>query len=249
VAERAPADYSLLPRDRSFGQSLAPFLLPYAAYVGLGALPASLLAPEASGPLRFLAVAALLFAFRKRYRFGPPLTARQVWMSLLGALAALALWILSLRFCLALSWWHARLAVAEAAPLATGYWVGRAVNSALLVPVFEELFCRAWLMELFQGLPRGPGGFSARLGARLDDHPGPLAAPPLSAASVLGATLLFSLGHEAAAWLPAALYFLFTTWLYRKTASFRVCIAVHGLVNLALAVLVAWRPEMRFLWF
>jgi membrane protease YdiL (CAAX protease family) len=243
------ADLGLLPRDRSFAQSLPAFLFPYVAYVGLGSLPHGAAGPEAAEGFRFAVVALMLWAFRKHYRLGPSLTLRRSGAALAAAIAALPLWVLSYRLSLALPWWHAQLTAAGSARPSEAYWVLRTMNSVLLVPLFEELFCRAYLGELLFGMAPGPGGFSARLGQRMDDHPGALAAPPISRRSTLGCMLMFTIGHNAAAWLPAALYFGSTTWVYRKTGSFRVCVATHGLVNLGLAGLVHARPELRFLWF
>lgn len=249
TAAAETADFSLLPKEETFSGLLLPFLLPYAAYVGLGAMPGGILSPEALGLARFLIVAALLWHFRKQYRFGTRLTPRLLVISAVGAVAALVLWVVSYRLSLALPWWRAHLAAAEAARPSMAYWAGRAVNSALLVPLFEELFCRAYLTELLFGVPKGPGGFTSRLGRRIDEYPVPLPAPALSFFSIAAVTALFALGHDMSAWIPAVLYFGFTSWIYAKTRSFLVCVLIHGLVNLAIALLVLFRPEMRFLWF
>lgn len=243
------ADYGLLPRDRSFAQSLPAFLIPFVAYVALPALLGRFLSPEASEAARFAVVASLLWFFRKDYRFGPALTGRQFALGAAAALAAIGLWILCYRLALALPWWRPQLASAAAAQPSDLYWLGRTLNSVLLVPVFEELFCRAWLGEMLYGVPKGPGSYTARLGNRMDDHPVALSAPPLSCAAVIGCTLVFAAGHNLSAWAAAAVYFLFTTWLYRKTGSFRACVLVHALVNLGLAALVRLGPEWRYLWF
>lgn len=243
------ADLGLLPRDRSFAQSLPAFLIPYVAYVGLPSVLGRLLAAEASEALRFAVVAALLWWFRKSFRFGPALSAHQVGIAAVTAVAALSLWVLCYRLALSLPWLRPHLASAAAAQPSEAYWVVRAMNSVLLVPLFEELFCRAWMGELLHGLPSGPEGFSARMGRRMDDHPIALVAPPVSRAAVIGSTLFFMAGHNLSSWLAAAVYFLFTTWVYRRTGSFRVCVLVHGLVNLGVAALVRLGPDMRFLWF
>jgi hypothetical protein len=66
---------------------------------------------------------------------------------------------------------------------------------------------------------------------------------------VIGSTALFTLGHNMSAWLPAVLWFGFTTWVYARTRSFRVCILMHALTNLAIAIAVVKYPGLRFLWF
>lgn len=246
---QAGTDLGLLPRDRSFAQSLPAFIFPYVAYVGLASLPQRLLPPEAADGLRFAVVAVLLWSFRRNYRFGPPLRPGQIAIACAAAPVALALWILTYRLSLALPWWQPRLASAAAARPSDLYFVFRAFNSVLLVPIFEELFCRAWLGELLFGMPAGPGGFSARLGRRMDDHPVALAVPPLSRLSAWGCALLFTIGHNVSAWLPALIYFGVTNWIYRRARSFRVCVVIHGLVNLGIAGLVRAFPDLAFLWF
>jgi membrane protease YdiL (CAAX protease family) len=123
------------------------------------------------------------------------------------------------------------------------------LNSVLLVPVFEELFCRGYVGELLHGMPPVPGGFSARLGMRMDERPAPLSQPPLDRRAVYGSALIFVLGHPLAAWPAALAYFALTTLLYRKTRSFRACVLAHACVNLGIALLVMEVPGMRFLWY
>ena len=50
--------------------------------------------------------------------------------------------------------------------------------------------------------------------------------------------------HE---YLSAVLYFLFTTWLYKKTGSLWVCILIHSLTNLVIAMMVRY-AGMAWLW-
>ena len=207
--------------------------------------------PSAAGLIRLVVVAGLLWHFRKSYRLGPGLTPGQCFTALAASVAALAIWVLAYRFSLALPWWRAHLYPADAARPELIPWLLRAAGSTLLVPFFEELFCRAYLGEFLFGLSKdrsGPGGISARLGKRMDEKPMPLPAPPLSGYAVAGSAVLFSLGHDASAWIPAMLYFLFTSWVYFKTRSFRICVLMHGLVNLAIAGLVFAFPDLRFLW-
>ncbi len=240
--------FPLLPMDRTLGQLFFPFALPYLAYVGLGALSPGLFSVQITGILRLLIVTALLWRFRKHYRFGPPLTLRQTTIALGAGLAATGIWIVALRFSLAMPFWSSQLLESHAAGGLTLPWVLRAINSTLLVPIFEELFCRAYLGEFFHFTRTGAEKFSSRLAQRWDDSPKPSSGPSFSRQSVIGSTLLFALGHDMSAWPAAVLYFLFTTWVYAKTRSFRVCILIHAIANLIIAGLVLARPEMGFLW-
>jgi membrane protease YdiL (CAAX protease family) len=242
-------DYGLVPQDRPFLRSFPAFALPYAAYAALASLPHRFMAPAAAEALRFAVVGLLLLAFRRAYRLGPRLGWRPAAAVLPAALLALALWVLSYRLGLALPIFHGQMDAASAAGPGPYYSLLRALNSVLFVPLFEELFCRGYVGELLTGMPDRPGGFSARLGIRMDAHPVPLAEPPLDKLAVRGSALIFILGHPLAAWPAALAYFALTTVLYRKTRSFRACVLAHGLVNLGIAVLVLTVPDMRFLWY
>ncbi|MBW8887983.1 MAG: CPBP family intramembrane metalloprotease [Fibrobacteres bacterium] len=244
-------DFGLLPRDRSFAQSLPAFLLPYLAYVALASLPHRFLPPAAAEALRFAVVGSLMLAYRRAYRLGPPLTVRPALAALGTALCALALWAILYRLTLALPLPLFRSQLDSAAATDPGplYAAFRGLNSVLLVPFFEELFCRAFLGELLAGMPSRPGGFLARLALRMDEHPGPLSRPPAQGRAAWGCALVFTLGHGLAAWPAAFAYFALTTVLYRQTRSFRACVAVHGLANLGIAILVSLAPGMRFLWY
>ena len=194
------SDFGLLPRDRSFAQSLPAFLWPYFAYVALATLPHRFLPPAAAEALRFAVVGGLMLAYRRSYRLGPALTARQALAAVGLALAALALWVFLYRLTLALpfSFFRSDLDAAAAADPGPLYAVLRGMNSILLVPVFEELFCRAYLGELLTGMPSRPGGLTARLGLRMDAHPAPLSEPPARGGAAWGCALAFTLGHALA---------------------------------------------------
>lgn len=245
------SDFGLLPRDRSFAQSLPAFLWPYFAYVALATLPHRFLPLAAAEALRFAVVGGLMLAYRRSYRLGPPLTARQVVAAVGLALGALVLWVFLYRLTLALplSMFRSDLDAAAATDPGPAYAVLRGMNSILLVPVFEELFCRAYLGELLAGLPARPGGLTARLGLRMDAYPAPLSEPPAQGRAAWGCALAFTLGHGLAAWPAALVYFLLTTVFYRKTRSFRACVLVHGLANFGIAILAQLGTGMRFLWY
>jgi len=244
----AAVDYRLLPMDKTFGQLLVPFALPYFTYVALGALPPRFIPAEVAGSLRLVLVAALLWIFRRQYRLGPPLTPRLLFIAVGAGLAATAIWILALRFSLALPFWRDHLDEAPASGSTRFPWSLRAAGSVLLVPLFEELFCRAYLGEYFHQVPEGAGSFTSRLAQRWDHYPEPPPTPPLSALSIFGCTAVFTLGHDLSSWVAASLYFLFTTWIYARTRSFGVCMIIHAIANLSIALLVLWAPDMRFLW-
>ncbi len=256
--EKNRSGFGLLPRDRTFAGLLPAFILPYAAYAGLRALP-SPLGAEVTDVLRFALIGALLWFFRRSYRFGARLTPPLAWLCIPAAVFATGLWVAGYRFSLSLPG-LGPVESAKAAGPSLIYWLARTANSVLWVPIFEELFCRVYLTELFYGAGRdaakaeghtgnGVERFLSALSRRPEMHPEKLAALPLNAVGIVGPLAFFTLGHPFAAWIPAVLYYAFTTWLYAKTKSLRTCMAVHALTNLAIALLVAGRPAMQYLWY
>lgn len=240
-------DFSLLPKDRTFRDLLPAFLLPYLAYVAIPGLLSGLIGPDLAQAVRFLAVGGLLLLFRRSYAFGPRLGAAQAGVAVVAAVAATLVWIVSLRLLLELPFWRERFEAARGTDFSLLYAVLRTLNSVLLVPVFEELFCRVWVQELAHPSPeRGPDPGRPGL---LDRFPRRLPAPPLSARAVLVAAAVFALGHDLPSILPAVLYFLITAAAYAHTRSFRAVILIHALANLGVAAAAWTRPDFRFLWF
>jgi len=226
---------------------LAPYLAPYLIYVALSSVPASVVDPAISQAVKLAATAALLLWFHRQYRFGPFRLFHAV-AALLALPVALAAWICPFYLLDALG--VAAIPGAEnSQPFSSAYFYLRLVNSTILVAVFEELFIRVYVMGWLHqaGAQRGDKGTVSAILDTLDQRPTALAALPLNAFSVIGATIVFAAGHSGREYLSAACYFLFTTWLYRKTGSLWVCILVHGLVNLVIAFLVG-SAKLDWLW-
>lgn len=223
---------SHLPQTRTFGQLLLPFALPYVLYTGLTEGLPSAIAPAWQQGIKGAVVAAALIAFRHSYRFGAFRPAHAAWV--LGAApVALVLWVgplLALR--------------SFGIPWEIPAFGGRAgfalhlVNSVVLVSLFEELLTRVYLMEWScQAWERRNGrNFLDALLVTQDATPADRPRLPIIPASVILTTAVFTLGHAPNEYASAVLYFLFTTWIYRRTGSLGVCIGIHAVTNLILAV-------------
>lgn len=235
------------PTHATFQQLLIPYLGPYFIYVALSSLPDGFIAPGLSQLLKLVATVLLMGIYFRTYRFGR-LTAGNVMVSLLAFPVALVAWLGML---LLIKWMGVADGSENTAARVTSdlyFWV-RLFNSVVLVAVFEELLMRVYVMQwLFQadGQREKKGILSALLDT-LELHPIRLTALPLSRFSVIGATLVFTAGHHLHEYPAAIAYFLFTTWLYKKTGSLWVCILVHGLTNLAIGLLVRY-AGMGWLW-
>ena len=243
-AAAAIAAFSKLPSDRTFLQLLFPFLTPYLLYAGIASLfPAAAGAPWLQGA-KLAVVGLALAAFWKAYRFGAFRT-RDLWVACAAAPIATLLWVGPL------CGWQ----VLHGLPLDTpgrnpaGGFALHLVNSVLLVALFEELLLRVYMMEwAFQADTHRAGrGLLKALMETLDEKPAACTRLPLSLFSVAVTTILFTAGHPLSAYPSAVLYFSFTNWIYRRTASLWVCILIHAWTNLLIALLVQF-AGWRFLW-
>ncbi len=242
-----PSPTQLLPGDRTFHSLLTPYLAPYLVYVALSSIPASIVNPAFAQAVKLPATAALLLWFRRKYRFGPFRIFHAV-AALVALPLALAAWIGPFYLLDALG----VAAIPEPSVnvySANAYFYLRLFNSTILVAFFEELFTRVYMMGwLYQAdRQRHEKGTLTSILDTLDQHPAPLATLPLSAFSVIGTTIVFTAGHSPREYLSAVCYFLFTTWLYRKTNSLWLCIIIHALVNLIIALLVGC-ARLTWLW-
>ncbi len=197
-------------------------------------------------------MAFLLWTFRKNYRFGPALIPKQISICLIGSILAIILWIYLLGIFTPDS--HKIRSLED---LSSNFqfsqnifasinsaWILRAINSTFLVPIFEELFCRIFLLEFFQGLSWPFKSVSHRI----DQKPQFLSRPPLSWISVIATSTFFMVGHSLSAWPAAFIYFVLTCMIYKLTLSLRGCILVHAIANVAIAVFVIFFPSMGYLW-
>jgi len=244
-----PAETSaqLLPGDQRIIALMLPFFAPYLIYVLFSSIPETMMPAEISQAIKLAATGAALFYFRKTYRFGS-LKTLHGFIALLALPVALLSWIAPFYLLTALCMTDVMSAGDSNTVSMLSFYL-RMVNTVILVAVFEELFMRVYVMGWFYqaGPQRQAKGLIGSISDALDQLPAPLAALPLSTFSVVGATLVFSAGHRAHEYLSAVLYFLFTTWLYKKSGSLWVCIIIHGLTNLAIALLAQY-GGMGWLW-
>lgn len=237
----------LLPLDRSFYGLLLPYFAPYLIFVAISSIPEAMVPMETAQGINLLATGAALLYFRKIYRFGS-LKPLHGLIALLALPVALSAWIVPF-FGLKILGISDVITTVDGPSLSwLSFWL-RVINSAILVAVFEELFMRVYVMGWFYqaGLQREAKGLIGSLSATLDQYPAALGALPLSTFSVIGTTLAFAAGHQIHEYLSAVFYFLFTTWLYKKTGSLWVCIIVLALTNIAITLLAKF-GGMGWLW-
>jgi membrane protease YdiL (CAAX protease family) len=247
MAANSTGALQLLPEDKRFQSLLLFYLSPYVIYVSLSSIPEPVLSADMVQGLKLLATGAVLFWFGRHYRFGP-LNLTHGIIALLALPVALFCWVGPFYLLTAIGFTDV-MAAGDPGGFSPLYFYLRLVNSVVLVAIFEELFMRVYVMGWLHqaGLQRREKGLVGSILDTLEQHPAVLATLPLSTFAVVGATLIFTAGHQAYEYLSAVLYFLFTTWLYKKTGSLWVCILIHGLTNLAIALMVRY-AGIGWLW-
>jgi len=211
---------------------LVPYAAPYVVYVALGSLLEDRLATEWIYTLRLLLVPALL---AWGWRWYPPLTGpRNPWGSAATGAAVglfgIALWIAFLT----------PFAAAGAEPWdATGFAL-RLVAAGCVVPIFEELFVRGYVLRLaYQWDTLRRGGEPEALAAALDEHSVNNVAPGAwSGWAVAISTIVFTVGHSPQEWPAAVAYGLLLAWLWIWRRDLLSCIVAHAVSNLALGAYV-----------
>ncbi|HXX49608.1 MAG TPA: CPBP family intramembrane glutamic endopeptidase [Myxococcota bacterium] len=229
------------PPARTPSSLAAAYLLPYLLYVAPGAVfdvrAHALLVYGA----RLVAVGAALAWFRADYRplRGPRSPLASVAVGAVAGLAGTALW-LALR---------APFPAHDATPWSDTAWLARALGSALLPPIVEELLFRGYALRVILLLERARrAGTPARLGDALDRSSLADVAPGAwSAFAVAGSSALFAAGHWPAEWPAAFAYGGLMCALWIARGDLLSCISAHAVTNAAPALLVRAGGE-RGIW-
>lgn len=214
-------------------QLLLPYAAPYLAYVGLASIPRDYLSAEASYLLRLVVVPLLLvWAWRWYCSLRGPRSLRGSILVGAGAgLLGLVVWIGLL---------HPFVTAGEAEPWSTPAFLLRLVSAGLLVPLFEELMMRGFLLRFALQWHRAwQNRAGAPLHTALDERsvnevePGAWTWP-----AVLLSMLAFTSGHAPHEWPAAMAYGLLMTLLWIHRQDLISCVTAHAVTNISLALFV-----------
>ena len=237
---------NLLPRNKTYEQLLLMFCLPYFCYV-LSNMLSDMIALWMVYLIKIIVVVVVGITYRKYYSLGT-WRWRDVAISLLLTPILLLLWIIPFYYYLLFtnSFSQQKLLLVVNSDV---YWWLRTFASVILIAIFEEIFFRVYLLEyLYQTQQSDKTSVVDKFSHTLGENPQDLNAPPLNFYSVVGTTLIFTLGHSSAEYISCVLYFAMTLLMYKYLRSFAMCILTHAFTNLGIALLVRY-GGMDFLWF
>lgn len=214
---------------------LLPYALPFMAYLAIASVPLSWLGDSqaASYALRITAAAAALYWGARHYvsLLGPRSTAGSVGAGALAGVIGIALWLtLLLPF----------VDDNAAAPWPAAGFALRLIATSLLVPVFEELLMRGYVLRVAVLWDRARrAGVPDPLVAAMDrdsiEDVEPGAWTPLAVAI---STVLFAVGHTPAEWPAACAYGALMAGLWIVRRDLLSCVIAHAVTNAGLALYV-----------
>ena len=220
------------PPTRPNHALLLPYLLPYLLYTGIASIPGTWLGPELNYALRIVASGAALAWGWGRYVSlrGPCAPAGSILLGIGAGLLGTALWVALLR----------PFVGGEAESWSAGAFWLRLAAAGALVPIFEELLMRGYVLRLVlqweharraQAHDAFTEAFERRSIAEV-------AAGVWSPHAVLISSVVFALGHSPTEWLAALAYGLLMAGLWILRKDLLSCVAAHATTNISLAIYV-----------
>lgn len=211
---------------------LFPYVAPYFAYVLLLSLPESAV-PKPVGYAIATAASAAALAWGWRWYLplrGPGSPLASVAAGVAGGVAGTALWV-----SIKAPFYDAGGEAWEPA----AFW-GRLIASSTVVPVFEELLFRGFVLlgavqwdEARRAGSKDPLGDALHERSVLDVAPG-----AWTGAALAVSTLAFAAGHAPGEWPAAAAYGLLMAGLWILRRDLLSCVVAHGVTNATLALWV-----------
>jgi len=220
---------------------LLPYGVPYFAYVGIAALGKDRIPDEIGYILKIIIVPLLLYWAWKWYApiTGPKKIMGSVFYGVIFGIFGLFIWCLLL----------APFIEHSGEPWSGTGFVLRLLAASLVVPVFEEMFIRGYILRaaLQWDISRKSLGVRAALDKMLDhDSVGDVAPGAWSIMAVAISTLAFTVGHTTPEWPAAIAYSLLMSFLWIIRKDLLSCMVAHGVTNLTLALFVYYSGYWGF---
>lgn len=240
---------------------LLPYCLPYLAYVGIASLSQGRIPVEAGYVLKIIIVPLLLYWGWKWYVpvTGPKNISGSIVYGVIFGVAGLVIWCLLMAPFIELS----------GEPWSGPGFLLRLFSASLIVPVFEELLIRGYILRVaYQwdttrrdttGRDENQGDLNRKnilsenkktvspLNQALDNQSINNVKPGAwSVVAIVISTIVFAAGHLPVEWLAAVAYSILISalWIIRK--DLLSCMVAHGTTNLALALYVYLTGQWGF---
>lgn len=222
-------------------QLILPYAAPYLAYVGLASIPREYLSAEASYLLRLVVVPLLLvWAWRWYCSLrGPRLLGGSILVGTGAGLVGLVLWIGLL---------HPFVSAAEVEPWSRHAFALRLLSAGLVVPLFEELMMRGFVLRFALQWHRAwqnrvPEALHTALDQRSINEVEP---GGWSWFAVLLSVLAFTSGHALNEWPAAIAYGLLMAFLWINRRDLISCVTAHAVTNIGLALFVYFTGSWHY---
>ncbi|MFA5906091.1 MAG: CPBP family glutamic-type intramembrane protease [Desulfobacula sp.] len=220
---------------------MLPYGVPYFAYVGIAALGKDRIPDEIGYILKIIIVPILLYWAWKWYVpvTGPKKIMGSVSYGVIFGVLGLLIWCLLL----------APFIEHSGEPWSVTGFILRLLAASLIVPVFEEMFIRGYILRaaLQWDMNRKSLGARAALDKMMDEDTVEDVAPGAWTVMAVGiSTLAFTIGHTTPEWPAAIAYSLLMSWLWIIRKDLLSCIVAHGVTNLTLALYVYYSGNWGF---
>ncbi len=212
---------------------LLPYAIPYFAYVGIASIGSRWLDDYWCYAFKIILVPLLLYWAWKWYSpiTGPKGRAGSIFWGTVFGLIGLVIWCVLL----------APFVDISGEPWQIPAFVLRAFAATLIVPVFEEMFIRGYILRaaLQWDYNRKAKQNGSPLAKTLDhDNIGVIAPGEWSFMAILISSIAFAAGHMPVEWLAAMAYSLLISCLWILRKDLLSCIVAHGVTNFSLAIYV-----------
>lgn len=209
---------------------ILPYFLPYCIFVAIGLLPSGLLTQEWRYFIQITLTTIALFWYWKRFvpLKGPKSPSGSIYVGIPAGILGAIIWALLLM----------PFVDPAGKPYSNCAFALRMVSAGLLVPIFEELVTRGFILRAaVQWDNLRKKGVDDPLGEVLnacsiaDVKPG-----QITTLAIVISTVGFAAGHTTTEWLAAVAYSLLmvSLWVIRK--DLLSCIIAHGTTNIALGI-------------
>jgi CAAX prenyl protease-like protein len=209
---------------------LLPYFLPYIAYVFIASVFGSYISIEANYILRIIVVTILIVWGWQWYIpiKGPKNPFVSVVIGITAGFIGVFIWILLL---------NPFVHLEDNQPWSKMAFILRLFSAGLIVPVFEELLMRGYILRFALQWDNTreknkKEAFSIVMDEKSINNVQPGA---WSWLAIIISTVAFTLGHNLQAWPASVVFGLLMAWLWVLRKDLIVCIMAHSVTNIALA--------------